>query len=95
MKNENPLRKKYPYLCMWCEMMGSMAYYLDSEIEKAEKFKADRDVIYFTDDKPSYFRDVTSLETIHYFSVRGLSKSNLTDQEHEALNDRDSEGYNR
>lgn len=94
-KNENPLYAKYPYLVMWCEMMGSMAYYLEGEIQEAEKQSVDRDVIYFTNGKPSFFRNCNNLETIHYFAVRGLHKPNMTEQQHEALIDRDSEDYNR
>lgn len=78
MKNNkySELYKKYPYLVMWCNMMGSMEYYLQAEIDKAEAANAPFDVTYFgtsNKEKPyATFRDVKSEETLWYFYSRGL-----------------------
>jgi hypothetical protein len=59
-------------------MMGSMEYYLQAEIDKAEAANAPFDVIYFgtaTKEKPfSTFREVKSEETLWFFYSRGLKQ---------------------
>ena len=66
--------KDYPYLRMWCGMMGSFNYYTENQLAKAREMKAPDNTIYFREDGPVTFDEVTNPEVIHYFSVRGLEK---------------------
>ena len=57
--------KDYLYLRAWCQMMGSLPYYVEAQLKQARTDKAPADAIYFSLDSNSWKRydDVTNTLT--------------------------------
>jgi hypothetical protein len=48
-QSRNPqLVKKYKYIVAWSQMMGSFGYYIDEQLEQAQRDKAPVNAIYYS-----------------------------------------------
>lgn len=62
------LSNRFPYIIMWNRRLGSYQYYIEAQLEKADRLNAPGDTIYFDrEDRPHTLREVKNLNVIKEF----------------------------